>query len=187
MVTAIELPIITKIMYKLHLNKGITLFIKRKQLNIKDICNWLLVNYSSELQIKNNVILNAGDIITDNWNNFHTWINKGLLDNSLKGKPVKLSNGSAEEKAERNKQFKSVSNEILQLYNFIKKYDKFPNLGNLFNEFHTKNKSIRLYRKEYSDNPISVLVKSFEQDFQQLINENLVEQFKEFIITKYKD
>lgn len=175
-------------MKELYVSYGIESFIKGKNLKEKDIYQWLIANFKESLIFNNKQdITNASDIIEKHWNKFHTWVNEGLIKGTIKGNKISLSNGSAEESKRITAIFNSVSDDIKSLYNHIRGYDKFPRLGELFHQFHIKNNTIRLYKRIYSDNFNRLpLIKAYEQDFQQIIDENLQEVFKEFITNKYK-
>lgn len=165
---------------KLHnkyLSYGIIQFINGKKLDRVEIVNWLS---QFECKLDNSkFITNAGELITIHWNKFHQWVNEGLKGGTLKGKDISLSNGSGEKKDRYRKLLKTINPEIVLLHKLLYKKESFFHGGNVFTEFHKLNGTIRKYRVGEGKSKIL----KYQNDYQQIIDDGLIDKFKEYIQT----
>lgn len=160
-----------------YLSYGIIQFIDGKRLDRNEIVNWLS---QFECKLDNRkYIINAGDLITTHWNKFHQWVNEGLKHGTLKGRNISLSNGSGEEADSYRKFLKTLDPIIVKLHHSLCHKISAIHIGNLFANFHTKNGTIRKYRVGEGKSKIQ----RYYNDYQQIIDEGLLDEFKEYIQT----
>lgn len=180
-----------------HLSYGVLNFIHQKQLDRKEIADWLLINYSAEVKIKNDTIYNADEIISKNWDEFHSWVNEGLLKGTIKGKKISLSNGSSE----REDKYKKACKEFIEqaeegayeLYCFYRKKAKHKQIGQLMQNFFKLHDSKRKHKA--GDCPIEIdfgygkdmKFHRYYMDFLQVVEEGLSERFKVYIKDNLKN
>ena len=119
---------------------GLQSFMTAKKLKSKQVIDAFLkkqgvINFTS----KNHHRVNS--YIDNNWLKFATFVDKGLKDGTLSGKPIKLNTYFDEQRKRQdaiNAEFKSFSKEELTLINFLRKNDDFSNLSKTNSFFNKK-------------------------------------------------
>lgn len=162
-----------------YLNYGQQVFIKRKKLSTKEIANWL--KDKPDAIVKGDFVVNAEELLTKNWKEFANWVNIGLIKGEIKGKAVSLSNGSEEKKQEYREILSQLDKRVVELHSWVKGKDRFPSLGSWMHLFYTK---IGVERRRVGNLDSDYLITRYYGDYLQIVEDNLIEQFKEFVLTR---
>lgn len=90
---------------------GLITFCEAKQLNLNEVVNAFIKKY----QLQGD----KDEAVEKNWQKFAGFVNKGLLDGSIKGRAVSVSNGSQERKQANREAYSTVSEDLRKWWQYM--------------------------------------------------------------------
>lgn len=91
---------------------GLITFCNAKQLNLNEVVNAFIKKH----QFKGD----KNELVEKHWHKFASFVNEGLLDGSIKGKLVSVSNGSQEQKQANRVAYAKVPEHLKTWWQYIK-------------------------------------------------------------------
>lgn len=91
---------------------GLLVFCSAKRLNINEVVNAFI----EKLQIEGD----RNEAVENNWQKFSSFVNEGLLDGSINGRKVSVSNGSQERKQLNREEYSRVPEGLKTWWQYIK-------------------------------------------------------------------
>ena len=104
--------------------RGLQRFMEYKHLKPKECIGKFLESQKVDFSHRNHRKVNK--YISENWNRFATFVDKGLKSGELKGKDIKLNHYYDERKERKemvNREYDNISDEVKDFFKVIKKHD----------------------------------------------------------------
>jgi hypothetical protein len=159
---------------------GLISFCEAKQLNLNEVVNAFIKEYK--------LTGDKDDAVANNWQKFAGYVNKGLLNGTIKGRQVSVSNGSQEQKQANREAYATVSEDLRKWWQYMtsKGYNFATGIdGFLIAFFNAYGIGTSLPKKEVGD--LQILKNKSRYDV--IVEAGLLNEFYTFdpkLISKFK-